>query len=194
MIIVFGGAFNPPTIAHKEIYHFIHELVPVDKFIFLPVSKKYSKASLIEDKHRLQMLKILTADLKDAIVSEIETEDEEFLGTYQSLLKIKNQYPHQEVAFVLGADNLNHLDQWINAEKLVSEFKFIIVNRHKKNLDKLIEKKTLLKNHKNHFIILENFHSNISSSLFRETLDPYYVDEGIYHYIMKHDLYRGGKD
>ena len=191
MIVVFGGAFNPPTLAHKEIYHLIDQTIELDKFLFLPVSKKYSKATLIDDKYRVEMLKILTNNLDKASICKIETEDDQFLGTYQSLLRIKEDYPNQEIAFVLGADNLLHLNHWINAEKLLSDFKFIVVNRNNENVEEKIKNNPLLKKYKDHFIVLKNYQSNISSTLFRETLDSSYVDEKVYHYIMKNDLYRG---
>jgi len=193
MIVVFGGAFNPPTIAHKEIYHLIDKQIDLEQFIFLPVSQKYSKAHLVEDHHRINMLNLMIQDLDKAMVSNIETTDDHFVGTYQSLLRLQEAYPDQDIAFVLGADNLNHLDHWINAEKLLKEFRFIVVNRHHTSIEKRIEKNHLLTKYKDHFIILKDFDSNVSSSLFRETLDPYYVDEDIYHYIMKNDLYRGNQ-
>jgi len=145
MIVVFGGAFNPPTLAHKEIYHLIDQTIELDKFLFLPVSKKYSKATLIDDKYRVEMLKILTNNLDKASICKIETEDDQFLGTYQSLLRIKEDYPNQEIAFVLGADNLLHLNHWINAEKLLSDFKFIVVNRNNENVEEKIKNNPLLK-------------------------------------------------
>ncbi len=191
MIVVFGGAFNPPTLAHKEIYHLIDHMVKLDKFLFLPVSKKYSKGNLIDDHYRVEMLKILIRDLDKASISKIETEDDKFLGTYQSLLRIKNEFPDEEIAFVLGADNLRHLDHWINAEKLLNDFKFIVVNRNNEIVEEKLKSNPLLYKYKDHFIILKNYHSNISSTMFRETLDPSYVDEAVYHYIMKNDLYRG---
>ncbi|HKL47253.1 MAG TPA: nicotinate (nicotinamide) nucleotide adenylyltransferase [Candidatus Izemoplasmatales bacterium] len=193
MIVVFGGAFNPPTIAHREIYDFINRHLDVEHFIYLPVSKKYTKNHLVDDAHRIQMLTILTRSLDKAKVSKVETEEAEFKGTYHSLLHIKKSYPNREVAFVLGADNLLHLDHWINAENLLKDFRFIVVNRNHTNVNKIIEKKSLLKHYKDHFIVLEAFESNVSSTLFRDTLDPYYVDEDIYHYIMKNDLYRGNQ-
>lgn len=192
MIVVFGGAFNPPTLAHKEIYQLITKNLDVEEFIFLPVSKKYSKSSLIADKHRINMLKILIEDLEKATISKVETEENQFIGTYKSLKKIQNEYKNKEVAFVLGADNLMHLHKWINAENLMKDFKFIVVNRNNQNVHKFIEQNDLLNKYKENFIVLEEFDSFISSSLFRETLDPGYVDEDIYHYIMKNDLYRGG--
>ncbi|MFO7968524.1 MAG: nicotinate (nicotinamide) nucleotide adenylyltransferase [Candidatus Izemoplasmatales bacterium] len=194
MIVVFGGAFNPPTLAHKEIYQLIIKSLPVEKFIFLPVSKKYSKSSLIADNHRLNMLKILIKDLDKAKISKLETEENQFLGTYKSLKRLQKEYENKKVAFVLGADNLIHLHKWINAEKLIKDFNFIVVNRNNRDVYKLLEKNELLSKYKDNFIVLEEFNSFISSSLFRETLDPSYVDEDIYHYIMKNDLYRGGNN
>lgn len=189
MIIVFGGAFNPPTIAHKEIYHLINKQLDVTKFIFLPVSKKYSKAHLIEDKHRIAMLEIICKNLKNAIVSVMETEDETFLGTYQSLQRIKGFFPKQTIAFVLGADNLEHLDHWKHAQELLSDYLFIVIKRNQKDLQSIINNHPLLLEHKDNFIFIDHFESNVSSSLFRETHDPYYVDEDVYHYIMKNELY-----
>ena len=193
MIVVFGGAFNPPTIAHKEIYEFITKQLDVREFIYMPVSKKYTKNDLVDDHYRLEMLKIMIQDLPKASVSKLETDQTTFQGTYQSLLKFKKAYPNDDIAFVLGADNLTHLYQWINAENLLKDFRFIVVNRNQTNVHKIIEQQALLRQFKDHFIILTTFESNVSSSLFRETLDPYYVDEEIYHYIMKHDLYRGNQ-
>lgn len=192
MIVVFGGAFNPPTLAHKEIYALIDSRVDLEEFIFLPVSKKYSKASLIEDEHRIEMLNLMTRNLKKATVSKIETKDDQYLGTYASLLRIKEEYPGKTIAFVMGIDNLIHFKRWIKAEELISEFKFIVVNRNNLDVEKVINDIPLLRKHKENFIIVNDFQSNISSTLFRETLDSSYVVEEVYHYIMQHNLY-GGK-
>ncbi len=191
MIIVFGGAFNPPTIAHKEIYYHIQKSIDFDEFIYLPVSNLYTKSSLIANHHRANMLELLTKGLKKATVSLLELSDSDFLGTYQSLLRIQEKYPQEEVAFVIGADNLGSIHKWINARNLLIDFKFVVINRDKLDIVKVIEKDNFLKEFKDRFIILPHFDSDISSTIFRETLDPAYVTEEIYDYIMKNDLYRG---
>lgn len=191
MIVVFGGAFNPPTLAHREIYYLVSQMVDLETFIFLPVSKKYSKASLIEDHHRVEMLKLMTKEFDNTIISRMETKDPEYLGTYESLLRIKKEYPGKDIAFVMGIDNLLHLKHWIKAELLLSEFKFIVVNRNNQNVNRIINENPILLKNRDNFIIINDFHSNISSSLFRETHDPNYIQEDVYHYIMKHDLYGG---
>ena len=41
IVAVYGGSFNPPTIAHERISKDILSLDNVDKFIYLPVGDRY---------------------------------------------------------------------------------------------------------------------------------------------------------
>lgn len=191
MVIIFGGAFNPPTIAHQEIYFHIQKTVPFSQFIYLPVSNLYTKRSLSSNFHRLQMLTILIKDLPLASVSSLEFDDSDYLGTYQSLLRHQEKYPLEELAFVIGADNLHKLHKWINAKSLLSEFKFIVLNRTNMNIEDTLEKDLFLKDYLHQFIILPNFDVDISSTKFRETFDPEFVTKEIYDYIVQNELYRG---
>lgn len=188
MVIVFGGAFNPPTIAHREIYFHIKKSVNFSKFIYLPVSNLYTKSSLIANVHRINMLELMVADLENAYVSDLETNDTDFLGTYQSLLRIQEKY-NDEVAFVIGADNLNNIHHWKHAEDLLTEFKFIVINRDKMDINTYIDNSKYLSKYKDKFIIIPDFNMNISSTGFRESFDPSYVPEKVYEYIMTHELY-----
>ena len=193
MVVVFGGAFNPPTLAHKEIYYLIDERIGFDHFVFLPVSSKYNKSTLISDKYRIDMLSILIQDLPKATLSLLEIDDHNFLGTYESLKRMKDLYPEEEIAFIIGSDNLVNIKRWINAEALISEFNFIVINRNKQDGSKIIEKDEKLRLYKDNFKIISGFNQYISSTAFRDSLDPSYVTEAIYQYIMKNDLYRGNR-
>ena len=43
-IAVFGGAFNPPTVAHIDLAkQILKEMKEIEKVIFVPVSTKYNK-------------------------------------------------------------------------------------------------------------------------------------------------------
>lgn len=188
MVIVFGGAFNPPTIAHKEIYFHIQKSVDFDKFIYLPVSNLYTKSSLIANVHRLNMLELLIEDLDKAVVSDLETNDSDFMGTYHSLVRIQDKY-NDVVAFVIGADNLYNLHNWKNGLSLLTEFKFIVLNRGRIDLKSYLENNKHLAPFKENFIILPGFDMHISSTMFRETFEPSFVVEKVYDYIMMHGLY-----
>jgi nicotinate-nucleotide adenylyltransferase len=191
MVVVFGGAFNPPTIAHKEIYYLIDELIGFDHFIYLPVSSKYNKGSLIQDNYRIDMLMILMQDLPKASLSLMEIDDPNYLGTYESLRRLKALYPEEELSFIIGSDNLHKIKRWINANSLIEQFKFIVINRNRQDASKIIEKDPLLNANKDNFTVVHGINQYVSSTAFRDSLDPSYVTEGVYEYIMENDLYRG---
>ncbi len=193
MQIVFGGAFNPVTNAHIEIYNFLKEEFPGATFTFLPVSSAYTKSSLASNYHRLNMLRLAADGLDDVSISTLEMNDTDFLGTYQSLIRLSDLH-EEEIYFVMGADNLTYLDEWKNASGLLSEFKFIILGRNGIDIQKEIQDNPLLNKFKSHFIIYKDFHIEMSSTLFRETLDKALVPECVYDYIMENNLYQGDDD
>lgn len=190
MIAVFGGAFNPPTVAHKAICEHVVSHLPIREFIFLPVSSQYTKRSLASNYHRLAMLKAMTAGMDGVSVSPMELDDPDYLGTYQSLVRIQESHQGRRVAFVIGADNLPKLHKWINAAGLVSEFKFIVINRDRQNLEAAIAADPFLSAHRDAFLILPDFDSPISSTTFRETFDPALVTPEVDEYVKTHQLYR----
>ena len=76
MDIVFGGSFNPPTVAHFRIAKKVMSAYPSAAFYFLPTGQAYWKEGLIEDRHRLSMLELLCRRLGPrAAVSDIEIKD-----------------------------------------------------------------------------------------------------------------------
>ncbi len=191
MIVIFGGAFNPPTMAHLEIYRHVKKFLNCDKFVFLPVSSLYTKRSLASNHHRFQMLTLLVSGLENVEVSALEFEDSDYQGTYRSMLRFQEKYPTEEMAFLIGADNLPKLSKWINAKSLLSEFKFIVVNRNKNNIVRMIEDDEFLSEFADQFIVLPKFDIDMSSTKFRDTFDQMLLTKEIYEYIKSHDLYRG---
>ncbi len=190
MNIVYGGAFNPPTRAHLEVYHFLKKHLKVKRFTYLPVSNAYTKSELASNYHRLNMLKIMTNAYADILISDLEIQDQEFLGTYQSLIRLSDR-DFQETAFVIGADNLKDLKHWKMAESLMSEFRIIVLNREAMDINALIKNDEVLHKHKHNFMVFNDFDSPISSTIFRETLDESMVTPEVYEYIKKHGLYNG---
>jgi nicotinate-nucleotide adenylyltransferase len=193
MRIVFGGAFNPVTKAHIDIVEFLKKEYPTSKFTFLPVSSAYTKRSLASDYHRLNMLNLAIDGYEDVDVSTLEMSDTDFLGTYQSLIRLSDLY-EEDIYFVMGADNLNHVDKWINASGLLSEFKFIVLGRDDINITDVFQNHHLLQRFKENFIVYDDFKVDISSTAFRTSFDQSYVLEAVYEYIIENNLYRGEED
>jgi nicotinate-nucleotide adenylyltransferase len=193
MIIVFGGAFNPVTNAHIEVYKYINTKFDNIKFIFLPVSSAYTKSDLVGNYHRVNMLELATQENRNVFISGLEISDSDFLGTYQSLLRISDNY-NDDIAFVVGADNLKNMDKWINVVGILSEFKIIVLGRNKIDPIKTIRSNKVLQRYESSFIIFEDFEMNISSTGFRNSFDKNIVPKIVYDYIIENELYRGEDD
>ena len=182
MIIIFGGAFNPPTLAHYEIAEkLINEFNP-DSFYFLPVGNRYNNKKMLDFNYRFDMTKLM-ADKLNAKVSTMENE-ENYRGTYYALLDFKKI--DSDVYFVMGADNLDYLDKWINAEELIKTNKFIVLSREGFDVYNLVNEKYAM--YKENFFIVD-IDNHLSSTLFRTELDKTILLDEVYDYIKKNCLY-----
>lgn len=193
MIIVFGGAFNPVTNAHLEVCDFTLSQFPNATFLFLPVSSAYTKSDLASNYDRVNMLKLAISNKDNVAISEIEISDSDYLGTYQSLIRISDAY-QDDVMFVVGADNLINMHKWINIHGLLSEFKIIVLGRYDLDINNLIMHNPVLQRHHSQFLLFPEFDMNISSTGFRESFDESLVPQAVYDYILNNELYRGDED
>lgn len=185
MIIVYGGTFNPPTIAHQKIADKVLEVFNPDKFILLPVGDYYTWKDLhVSFKDRFNMLKLA---FQDSVFEVSKLENiKTYKGTYYSLKEIYNTYK-TSVYFLLGADNLSYLDQWINYQSLIEEFEFIVLKREGFNVDEIIKR---YHPHEDKFHIVE-IDLNISSSAFRQDPSKHmeFIPSDVLKYIKEHKLY-----
>jgi len=189
MIVVFGGAFNPPTIAHYEVAKHMIKRSGVSKLLFVPVGDHYEKAGLVPAFHRVNMLKKVTQILPKTSVSTIEIDADCALKTMETLESIQNLYPEAEIAFVMGADNLYDLPNWYAYERLIETFKFMVLNRQNLEVKGFIEEH--FPENKEKFILIDDFTAlNISSTQYRsDTGAPNLVLPEVEAYIKQHSLY-----
>ncbi|MCF7926161.1 MAG: nicotinate (nicotinamide) nucleotide adenylyltransferase [Candidatus Izimaplasma sp.] len=188
MKIVFGGAFNPITNAHILVYKEVKKHFKHATFVFLPVSSAYTKSALASNHYRQEMLHLALDKYDDIEISDLEINDSDFLGTYQSLIRISDRYD-EEVAFIVGSDNLDGMENWINIEGLLSDFQIIVLNRHNDDIQQKINQSPILKKYQSKFYIINDFDVAISSTQFRETFDQSLVPKEVYDYIKENDLY-----
>src|SRR5690554_2053626 len=127
MHIVFGGAFNPPQLAHYNLVKYLLEKYPMAKIIVLPVGNDYKKIDLISFNHRFEMLNLMFKDEKRVIVSNLESKIK-FNGTIASLNELSKTYDN--ISLVIGSDHLNSLNKWIRYEELLSKYPLIIMQRN----------------------------------------------------------------
>lgn len=172
IIAVFGGSFNPPTKAHIDLAkQILDKMDGVEKVIFVPVSTKYNKNGLAPDEVRFNMLQKICNNYENIEVSSIELDSPRQLYTIETLKIIQNQYPNNEICFVIGTDNLKELDTWHKVEELISTFKIMVLKRDNDDMQEIIKQNQKLCKYENSFIPLDGIEPiDLSSSYIREKI------------------------
>ena len=156
ILAIFGGSFNPPLNSHFSLaQQIVNEYENIEKVIFVPVNSKYQKEGLLENKHRYNMLKLVCDKNENFIVSDIELKQEKQLYTIETLELLQKQYPNNIICFTIGTDNLKQISTWGEAEKLVTDFKILVLERDEDSMDEIIKQDNFLLEHKDSFIKLK---------------------------------------
>lgn len=198
VIAVFGGSFNPPINSHISLAKQILEKCKVvEKLIFVPVSTKYQKAKLADDVHRYNMLKLICEDEDKLEVSDIELNKDKQLYTIETLDLFKEQYGEEyDIWFVMGTDNLKELKTWKQPERLLKEYKIIVLERDNDKLEDIINNNKLLSENKESIIKINGIDIiNLSSTMIREKIKngksiEEYMPNSIKKYIDDNNLYK----
>lgn len=196
VLAIFGGSFNPPLNSHFSLAEqIVNEYENIDKVVFVPVNSKYEKSGLISNEHRYNMLKLVCDKNDNFIVSDIELKQDNQLYTLETLQLLQEKYPENEICFTIGTDNLKEFSSWHEPEKIVSNFKILVLERDEDSMENIINNDEFLKLHRDAFIKLrENIRSNISSTFVREKLKRgksvrYLTPDEVYYYIKENNLY-----
>lgn len=197
-IAIFGGSFNPPLNSHLKLAkQVIKNLCNIEKVIFVPVSTKYNrKSNLIDDTYRYNMIKLMCSDEKKLEVSNIELSYGRQLYTIETLDIFKNEYPEYDIYFIMGTDNLKDLHTWKEPDRILKNYKIIVLERNNDNLEKIIEEDELLKNNKEALIVSKKIKPiKLSSTIVREKIKngedvKEFFKKEVLEYIDKNGLYK----
>lgn len=184
---VYGGCFNPPHNVHKKIIDTILERKILDLIIIVPVGDNYSKEALESFKKRKEMLDLLIDGNDQIIISDIANNDCYY--AYQMLDYYQAKYSNNELFFILGADNLLELPTWHKYQYLVDNYQFLVIDRNKIDIDRVI----LNNNLKGRVTKIEGIEQKLSSTFIRKNIGQEditrYLNEKVFEYIRKNKLY-----
>lgn len=186
--VFFGGSFNPPTIAHKNILKLLGEKLDLEvQLVPNGDDYHYHNKELLEFEKRIEMLELLTKNIKNIEIVTSE-KNRQFKGSVEILKEFDHPW------FVIGADSLAYLSTWIEAKKLIKQNHFLVLSRFGYNIDEIFENDKLLATYRSHFLVLEYELGNISSSDFRKTFNKNLLPEEVYEYIINNNLYKEDKN
>ena len=116
---MFGGAFDPPHIAHIALARAAVQQLDLDKLHIIPTGFAWHKARVLTDrKHRIAMCELAFAQVPGVVVDPRETLRNGPTYTADTLTELKSQYPGAEIFLVLGEDQARALGQWHRADEV----------------------------------------------------------------------------
>jgi len=175
-IAILGGAYNPITIGHIKLAQFVLDSSNMFDEIFLtPCFKHMNNKNMVSPEHRLNMCK-LAAEVDGRIrVFDYEIKNELEGSTYNMIKRLLDEdFSKQEMDFslIIGLDNANTFDKWVESDLLEKLIRFVVVPRKGVKRD---EKVDWYLKPPHIFLSPDNNIPEISSTEIRTYMDNYYV-------------------
>jgi nicotinate-nucleotide adenylyltransferase len=124
---IYGGAFNPIHEGHIQIAKY--SLSYFNEVWIMPCYSHVYGKDMVSPEHRLAMLRIALAGHERITVSSYEIENKLTDGTYETLNRLRSNYPKHEFNVIVGQDNADEIEKWRNWEKLIAEYSFFVYPR-----------------------------------------------------------------
>jgi nicotinate-nucleotide adenylyltransferase len=144
---LFFGTFNPIHVGHLIIANHMAEFSELDEvwLVVTPHNPHKKKNALLEDTHRLAMVRIATEAYPKLKASTIEFDLPQPNYTVNTLAVLEEKYPDKEFCLIMGEDNVKSLHKWKNYEVILERYPIFIYPRISENLERdanlILEKK-----------------------------------------------------
>ncbi|MGB1103574.1 MAG: nicotinate (nicotinamide) nucleotide adenylyltransferase [Crocinitomicaceae bacterium] len=197
---LYFGSFNPIHIGHLIIANYLVQEDNIDEvwFVVTPENPHKKKKNLLEDYHRLAMVRIAVEDNVNLKASDIEFNLPKPSYTVYTLQALTEKHPNYQFTLIMGEDNLRSLHKWKNYEQIIERYSILIYPRVQTIQE--AEKDTQIKED-NKLIELPNVRMTeapvmkISSSFIRNMIKDgkdvrYLLSESVFSYLDEMNFYQ----
>ena len=110
---VFGGAFDPPHLAHVALLRMAIEQLELDEVRVLPTGEAWHKVRPLTDaRHRQAMAELAFADLPEVVVDDREIRRQGPTYTIDTLQELAAECPNAQLFLRIGDDQRRSLPSW----------------------------------------------------------------------------------
>ena len=205
---VYGGAFNPPHLGHITAARAVFELLKLDKLLVVPTGRpphKLLAPGSPAPAQRMEMVRMAAeqAGLGDRVqVSDLELRREGNSYTADTLARLKEQYPQDELWLLLGTDMFLTLQTWHEPERILSLAGIAAFGRSEADMEELfsVQRDYLYRTYPQARIFTLTIPGvvDVSSTELRERLargeGGGLLAPAVYGYILREGLYGTGAD
>ncbi|MCQ2284456.1 MAG: nicotinate-nucleotide adenylyltransferase [Bacteroidales bacterium] len=128
---LYFGSFNPIHVGHLIIAEFMLEHSDLQEiwFVVSPCNPLKKKSSLLDDRQRLYMVNLAIEDDDRFKASDVEFGLPQPSYTCHTLVHLQEKYPQREFALIMGEDNLQTFDKWLNYEWILENYHLYVYPR-----------------------------------------------------------------
>lgn len=132
---LFFGSFNPIHVGHLILANHIVENTDLNQiwFVVSPHNPLKEKKTLLADNHRYAMVEIALEGNDKLRASNVEFSLPQPNYTVVTLAKLKEKYPNNSFALIMGEDNFQAIDKWYNYEQILDNYPIIVYPRNEKS-------------------------------------------------------------
>ena len=191
---ILGGTFNPVHKGHIHLAQIFSDELCLDRILVIPTNIPPHKSAdnIVENHHRLNMLKLAFGEHNNIEISDIELNKDGKSYTIDTLMILKQKYPDDALYLLVGGDMFLYFDKWRDYKKILSLCTVCTAPRQDDEYEKLLAYQNVLDpEHKNTIILNSNVIS-VSSSEIRNNTDSTLIPEKVKEYIIQKGLYNNG--
>ncbi len=127
---IYGGAFDPPHLAHEALARAAVMQYDLDALHILPTGHAWHKSrTLTASEHRTAMAKIAFSDLPQAVVDEREMQREGASYTIDTLHELQTENPQAQLFLLMGQDQLKFFPQWHKYQEILQVTTLLVALR-----------------------------------------------------------------
>ncbi len=186
---LFFGSFNPIHMGHLALANYMCEFEEMDEvwFVVSPLNPFKSEEELIDTPHRLTMARLATSDYPKFRVEDIELSLPIPSYTIDTLTELQKRYTNCIFSIMMGADNIQQIDRWKDANRLLSDYNILVYPRTGYPTTHL----TLPHNVKlTNAPCIEIASTSIRSWIRSGKNIPYFITQPVHNYILQNHLYQ----
>lgn len=185
---LFFGSFNPIHVGHMVLANYMLEFTDLDKiwFVVSPHNPLKNKKSLLDERQRLQMVRVAIGDNNKFKASDVEFKLQQPSYTVNTLAYLKEKYPKNTFVLIMGADNLLSFHKWKNYEEIIKYHEVYVYPRKESEDAKLVKYKNVK------FVnapVIEIASTMIRGAIKGKKDVRYFVPEAVWNYIREMHFY-----
>lgn len=190
---VYGGSFDPPHKIHKKLCLAAAREFDLRRIIVLPTAEPPHKELYGTPARERFCMAAEEFRGEPFIISDLEQKGETAY-TCETLLKLKEMYPADELYLIIGGDSMRELAAWKNPQKIADSAKIIVVSRGEGRTEEESAAREFSKKYGADISFCGTAMPDVSSTTLRSLLEfdmdtSEFLEEKVAEYIKKNGLY-----